>query len=255
MPAAEGAILALNAGSSSLKFALRIGDALRARGEIERISQAPHFRAHDGAGALLEERGWAAPPGFEALFSHVLGWCDAHLGGAALEGVGHRVVHGGAAHVRPERVTPDLLAALDRLTPLAPLHEPHNLAPIRAIAALRPGLPQVACFDTAFHHTMPAVATRLGIPREMTAAGIRRYGFHGLSYEWIAGRLAALDPALAGGRVIAAHLGNGASLCAMRRAGASTPRWASPRWTGSSWAPVPARSTPASSSISRPRWG
>jgi acetate kinase len=113
-------------------------------------------------------------------------------------------------------VTPALLDALDRLTPLAPLHQPHNIAPIRAIAAARPGLPQVVCFDTAFHHTMPEVATRFGVPRRYHDAGVRRYGFHGLSYEFIASRLRQLFPASAGGRVIVAHLGNGASLCALR---------------------------------------
>ena len=125
------------------------------------------------------------------------------------------MVHGGPDHYRPERVTTALLGALDRLTPLAPLHEPHNIAPIRAIAAARPNLPQVACFDTAFHHTMPKVATRFALPREYEDAGVRRYGFHGLSYEYIAGRLCEVAPDLAKGRVIAAHLGNGASLCAM----------------------------------------
>ena len=129
--------------------------------------------------------------------------------------MGHRVVHGGPDHDRPELVTPNLLTALDRLTPLAPLHEPHNVTPIRAIAAVRPNLPQVACFDTAFHHTMPKVATRFALPRQYDEAGIRRYGFHGLSYEYISRRLLDVAPGLAKGRVIAAHLGNGASLCAM----------------------------------------
>jgi acetate kinase len=113
-------------------------------------------------------------------------------------------------------VTPDLLAALEQLIPLAPLHQPHNLAPIRTVARLRPGLTQVACFDTAFHHGMAAVATRLALPREFEAAGVRRYGFHGLSYEFIARRLAEIAPEEAAGRVIASHLGAGASLCAMR---------------------------------------
>ncbi|HEY0146862.1 MAG TPA: acetate/propionate family kinase, partial [Methylovirgula sp.] len=122
----------------------------------------------------------------------------------------------GPDHDRPELVTPDLLAALDRLTPLAPLHVPHNLAPIRAIAIVRPKLAQVACFDTAFHHTMPIVATRFALPREYEAAGVRRYGFHGLSYEYIARQLRGVAPKIAQGRVIAAHLGNGASVCAMQ---------------------------------------
>lgn len=214
-----GVVLALNAGSSSLKFSLRAatGEApALAQGIVERINEAPHFVVRAATGAVVAERRWDDAAPFEAVLGHVLDWCEGQAGGDALAAAGHRVVHGGADHVRPERVSPALLEALDRLTPLAPLHEPHNLAPIRAIAALRPGLPQVACFDTAFHHTMPAVAARYAIPRRFEAEGIRRYGFHGLSYEWIARRLAVLDPALARGRVIVAHLGNGASLCAMK---------------------------------------
>jgi acetate kinase len=125
-------------------------------------------------------------------------------------------VHGGAHYNHPEIVTADLLASLDRLTPLAPLHQPHNLAPMRAISAARPGLVQVACFDTAFHHTMSPTATRFALPQDYEAAGVRRYGFHGISYEFIARRLRDVAPALGQGRVIAAHLGNGASLCAMK---------------------------------------
>jgi acetate kinase len=130
--------------------------------------------------------------------------------------VGHRIVHGGAAHRQPVRLDEALLTELHALVPLAPLHQPHNLAAIRAIAKLRPDLPQVACFDTAFHHDKPMVASRLALPRALHDLGIRRYGFHGLSYEYVARRLAGIDPALAGGRVVAAHLGNGASLCAMK---------------------------------------
>jgi acetate kinase len=130
--------------------------------------------------------------------------------------VGHRVVHGGREHTCPERVTPLLLETLTRLTPLAPLHEPHNLHPIYLLAGLRPELPQVACFDTAFHHSLPPVATRFGLPRTYEADGLRRYGFHGLSYEYIAEKLKTASPRLANGRVIAAHLGSGASLCALK---------------------------------------
>ncbi|MBU0775040.1 MAG: acetate/propionate family kinase, partial [Alphaproteobacteria bacterium] len=128
----------------------------------------------------------------------------------------HRVVHGGMRFAAPQRVDAGLLAELDALCPLAPLHQPHNLAAIRAIAALAPSLPQVACFDTAFHHDKPEVAARLPLPRALHEQGIRRYGFHGLSYEYIAGQMQTVDGELAAGRVIAAHLGNGASLCAMR---------------------------------------
>ena len=130
--------------------------------------------------------------------------------------MGHRIVHGGADHIEPERITPSVLEALQALVPLAPLHQPHNLSPICAIAAARPDLPQVACYDTAFHHTMPPVARQIALPRRFAAEGVRRYGFHGLSYEYIAGRLRETAPVLASGRVIVAHLGNGASLCAMR---------------------------------------
>jgi acetate kinase len=187
------------------------------QGEVEGIGSAPHFTVRDKAGAIVAEQRWPDPrQTFESLLETVIGWTETHLGADRLVGVGHRVVHGGPDHHRPELATPDLLAALDRLTPLAPLHEPHSIAPIRAIAAARPALPQVACFDTAFHHTMPAVATRFALPREYEKAGVRRYGFHGLSYEYIAGRLREVSPDVANGRVIAAHLGNGASLCAMR---------------------------------------
>jgi acetate kinase len=145
-----------------------------------------------------------------------LDFIDNHLGRDGLTAVGHRIVHGGADHVVPELITPALLTALRALIPLDPLHMPDNLAPISAVAAARPALRQVACFDTAFHHTMPSVAKRLALPLEISDQGVRRYGFHGLSYEYIAGRLTHLSPALAHGRVIVAHLGSGASLCALK---------------------------------------
>jgi acetate kinase len=216
------AILTLNAGSSSIKFALYeingAAPALVSHGQIEAIGTAPHFTAADTAGAVLAEQRWpeGAAQTHEMLLGTLLDWVDSHLGGDTLIGVGHRVVHGGASYDRPVLVDDALLVALARLTPLAPLHQPHNLSPIRAIAAVRPGLRQVACFDTGFHHGMPAVATRFALPRAFAAEGVRRYGFHGLSYEYIARRLAEIAPALAAGRVIAAHLGNGASLCAMQ---------------------------------------
>lgn len=216
-------VLTLNAGSSSIKFSLFEVDAtgsppsrLVSRGEIEGIGSAPHFIARDLTGTVLAEQRWPNPnQPFSSLLEAAVSWAEDHLGADKLVAIGHRVVHGGATHSRPERVTPALLSALDRLTPLAPLHEPHNVAPIRIIAAARPSLPQVACFDTAFHNTMPKVATRFALPRDHDDAGVRRYGFHGLSYEYIAGRLRELVPGLAKGRIIAAHLGNGASLCAM----------------------------------------
>ena len=128
---------------------------------------------------------------------------------------GHRVVHGGTEFAAPVRVDADIMAALAKLVPLAPLHQPHNLAPIEAIAAAPPDMPQIACFDTAFHRSQPPLAQEFALPRELTAAGVRRYGFHGLSYDFIVSRLGEIDPALAQSRLVIAHLGNGASLCAV----------------------------------------
>jgi acetate kinase len=217
------AILALNAGSSSIKFALfELGSgtepAALLHGQIEGIGTAPHLTARDTAGATLVERRWpdGAAQSHEALLDQMLGWIEAHLGDDKLVGVGHRVVHGGRAFTAPVLIDEAVLTELEALTPLAPLHQPHSIAPIRAIMASRPGLRQFACFDTAFHHTMPAVASRIALPLAYAQEGVRRYGFHGLSYEYIATRLAKDLPHLALGRVIVAHLGSGASLCAMR---------------------------------------
>ncbi len=216
-----GAILTVNAGSSSLKFALyAIEDGsltLRFQGLIERLGDAPRLVVRDHAGTVIEDSPWASGegPDQDAFAARLLAWVDAHMAGDRLEIVGHRVVHGGRDLVAPVRVDDRVLAEIDALSPLAPLHQPHNAAAIRAIAAARPNLPQIACFDTAFHSTMSAVAARFGLPRAFEAEGVRRYGFHGISYEYIARRLTAQAPQLAAGRVIAAHLGNGASLCAM----------------------------------------
>lgn len=216
------AVLTFNAGSSSIKFSLfelESAESIKlvAKGEVEEIEgDAPHFFARDAQGSPLAERTWAGATEFPELLGTLVQWAEDHLGDDRLIAAGHRIVHGGPDHTRPERVTRDLLADLEKLTPLAPLHEPHNLAPIRALLAARPDLPQVACFDTAFHHSMPRVATRFALPREYEAENVRRYGFHGLSYEYIAARLRVLAPHLAESRVIAAHLGNGASLCAMK---------------------------------------
>jgi len=215
-----GSLLTLNAGSSSLKFALFGTEpefTLRMRGEIEDLDAAPHLIARDAAGTVLADRCWPADTNqaFDTILGALLDFIDAHLGDDVLAAVGHRVVHGGADHIAPALITPALMAALVALTPLDPLHMPHNLAPIRAVTAARPALAQVACFDTAFHSTLPPVAGRFGLPRALAAAGVRRYGFHGLSYEYIAGRLKQTSPALARSRVIVAHLGSGASLCAL----------------------------------------
>jgi acetate kinase len=214
------AILTLNAGSSSIKFALyEIAEEAApkgvARGDIEGIGTAPKFSARDAHGAVIGDQAWDKGVDHEALIGGLLDWVDAHLGADKLVAVGHRVVHGGRQFTTPVKIDDAVLKALEALTPLAPLHQPHSLSPVRAVTTMRPGLPQVACFDTAFHHTMPAVATRYALPRSYEDGGVRRYGFHGLSYEYIERRLRETAPELAQGRVIVAHLGNGASLCAM----------------------------------------
>jgi acetate kinase len=216
------ALLTINAGSSSIKFALfaLAGDAppLQAvAGGVERIGTAPHFAAHDRDGTDIAGKQWPenAATTHEDVLAALLPWIDRHLGDSRLVGVGHRVVHGGRDFAAPVAITPPVLAQLDALVALAPLHQPHNLAAIRAVAAMRPDLPQVACFDTAFHRTMPDLARRYALPRALSESGIERYGFHGLSYEYIAGTLRLQAPDLANGRVVVAHLGNGASLCAL----------------------------------------
>jgi len=214
-------VLVLNAGSSSLKFAIfDAAEPSRAamRGEIENLNVAPRFSAVDGQGAPLASPPWptTGPSDFAAVIKILMNFVAGHLAGGILIGVGHRVVHGGGAHAKPERITPELLAALRALTPLDPIHLPHNLDLIGAVSDALPELPQVACYDTSFHQTMPPEAAHFALPRELTDAGVRRYGFHGLSYEFIARRLETIAPSLALGKVIVAHLGAGASLCALR---------------------------------------
>jgi acetate kinase len=214
-------ILTLNAGSSSLKFALfEVGDPaphLSVRGQVEGIGTAPHMIAKAADGGVLCEQRWAdgGRLDHEAFLAPLFAWVDQHLGGDRLAAIGHRIVHGGPAFSQPMRLDEQLLAKLDELRPLAPLHQPHNLAAVRAARAARPGLPQVACFDTAFHHGHAELVTRFALPRTWHDQGVRRYGFHGLSYEYVSGRLRELDPQLAAGKVIIAHLGNGASLCGL----------------------------------------
>lgn len=216
------AVLSLNAGSSSVKFALfevEGEDGLLAisHGSVEGIGTAPHFVAKDPTGAVLSERRWdKADAPREELLDALLGWVDTHLGDERLIGIGHRIVHGGRHFASPVVLTEPILKELESLIPLAPLHQPYGLSRVRLIWSLRPGLPQVGCFDTAFHHTLSATATRFALPRQYADEGVRRYGFHGLSYEFIARRLTEVAPDLAAKRVIVAHLGNGASLCAMQ---------------------------------------
>ncbi len=215
-------ILVLNAGSSSIKFELFDVAHLdrlvsRFEGQIEGIGVRPRLLAVDSDGTTLVDR--AVPLAEAGDVEHALAVVEDWLG-SQLEGplaaVGHRVVHGGPLYARPIALDHTILRALEAFVPLAPLHQPNNLAPIRALLERRPELLQVACFDTAFHRDHPPLADRFAIPEALYAEGIRRYGFHGLSYEYVAGRLAELDPELAGGRVIVAHLGSGCSMCALR---------------------------------------
>ncbi|HXZ59965.1 MAG TPA: acetate/propionate family kinase [Steroidobacteraceae bacterium] len=214
--------LVLNAGSSSLKFAVFQTVAqepwpVLARGQVEGIATTPRMSARDGAGAVIA----TPPPGEEVkdgrtALAHVSEWLRATFGGARVVGVGHRVVHGGARHSGPVKVTPALLAELRELVSLAPLHQPYNLAAIEAVTERLPEVPQVACFDTSFHRGQPPVAELVPLPDEIRRHGVQRYGFHGLSYEYIASVLPQVAPQIARGRVIVAHLGSGASLCALR---------------------------------------
>jgi acetate kinase len=219
----SGPILVVNAGSSSIKFSLfeiADGHALRlaSKGQLDGIGTQPRLRVRDAQGTVLaDEKSPAAEvPDVPAAMTRVGGWLTAHLGGTLPMAVGHRVVHGGPSYTMPMRVTEDVLAALDRLVPLAPLHQPLNLAPIRMIQARFPDTPNVACLDTAFHRGHPEVADRYALPDALYQEGVRRYGFHGLSYEYIAQTLPRVAPAIARGAVVVAHLGSGASLCAMR---------------------------------------
>jgi acetate kinase len=215
------AALVLNAGSSSLKFSVFEEDgeepARLCRGEFERIGAGTGFRAADARGRDLAagERPAARAP-HAACACWLIDWLGRALPALRLGAVGHRIVHGGAEYAEPVRASAETLARLDTFVPMAPLHQPPNLAVVRTVAERLPGLPQVLCFDTAFHRTQPVLAQLYALPLELYAQGVRRYGFHGLSYEFIAARLRRLAPAVAGGRVVAAHLGNGASLCAMR---------------------------------------
>jgi acetate kinase len=216
------AILVLNAGSSSIKFSVfaerRNGLTLVAGGQLAAIHTEPKFVARSAAGKPVSEKRWPAQTklGHEGALAHIVEWLKSTHGSEhRLAAVGHRVVHGGADYAAPVRVDASVLAKLERYVSLAPLHQPHNLAPIRALLERSPELPQVACFDTAMHRSNPPVAQIFALPAELTEAGVRRYGFHGLSYEYIASVLPQIDPNAARGRTVVLHLGNGASMCAL----------------------------------------
>jgi acetate kinase len=216
------AIAVLNAGSSSIKFslfALRGTDLdLTLRGQIEGIYTAPRFVAKDPSGALQAEKSWGEKVelGHAGALDHLVAFLRERLAGDRLVGIGHRVVHGGLEYTQPVRVDLPVLQALEKFVPLAPLHQPHNLAPIRLLLQRAPQLPQVACFDTSFHRSNPELAQMFALPHELHEQGVRRYGFHGLSYEYIASVLPGFDATAAGGRTVVLHLGNGSSMCAIR---------------------------------------
>jgi acetate kinase len=218
-------ILVLNAGSSSIKFSVfeTAADhtlAPRLHGQVEGIGDTPRLTVEDGTdggatGAKLADQVLKGADHEQAIGA-VLDWFAKHVGSeAGFDGVGHRVVHGGQKYARPTLIDAQVLDNLAQLVPLAPLHQPHQIAAIHAVSAVAPRVRQVACFDTSFHARQPPVAQQFGLPREFTARGIRRYGFHGLSYEYIVGVLPQVAPDCARGRLVVAHLGNGASMCAI----------------------------------------
>ncbi|HEX5051177.1 MAG TPA: acetate/propionate family kinase [Planctomycetota bacterium] len=214
-------LLVLNAGSSSIKFSAYADRAAEPElllcGQIEGLYTAPVFTAEDDAGTSIGAHEWGQGTrlGHDGAIAFLTDFLRGHRGDHTLVAVGHRVVHGGPDFSGPTRVDAHVLETLAQYVPLAPLHQPHNLAPIRILMARRPPVPQVACFDTAFHHTLPDLARAFALPRSITDRGVRRYGFHGLSYEFLTGALPAVDAKAAAGRVVAAHLGNGASMCAI----------------------------------------
>ena len=214
-------IAVVNAGSSSVKFAFydRAGEQpLLLKGQVEQIGVSPSLTASGPDGADLVERSWPAEGfGHAQAMQAILEVARELLAGSTVKGVGHRVVHGGTKFATPVEVNEGIIAELEELSPLAPLHQPHNLGPIKAIAHGAPEIRQVACFDTAFHQSQPHIAQTFALPRELTDAGVRRYGFHGLSYDFVSGRLAEVAPELADRKIIIAHLGNGASVCAIHQ--------------------------------------
>lgn len=216
-------ILVLNAGSSSLKFSLyRRADAalhLLARGRVDALLGRPEFKVEDAQGRSLSSCAWGSEekPDHAQALAHIQQWIEHNYGAdLQLDAVGHRVVHGGTRFAAPLHVDAGLLRQLEQLIPLAPLHQPHNLAPIGSYLKQSPTLPQIACFDTAFHRSQPELAQRFALPAQYWDEGIRRYGFHGISYEYIASVLRRVDSRAASGKTIVLHLGNGASLCALR---------------------------------------
>ncbi|MCI0466364.1 MAG: acetate/propionate family kinase [Beijerinckiaceae bacterium] len=218
-----GNILVLNAGSSSIKFSLyaaldaSLDEEPLCAGAIDGIGHEARFHAADTKGDVLIDSKLGATATHEAALSTLMQWLEQRFTARHLLAAGHRVVHGGARFTSPVMADEKLIRELRELIPLAPLHQPHNVAAIEAVVKLHPSLPQIICFDTAFHHAQPDIATRFALPRHLHDEGVRRYGFHGLSYEYIASVLPGyLGPEAARGRIVVAHLGAGASMCAIR---------------------------------------
>lgn len=215
------AVLTLNTGSSSIKFALYSAEntshkiSLLCQGEFEGIPTTLHFSSHDAYGNL-EDKMIEEKPNFETALSYLFKWVNVTFPQLTLSAAGHRIVHGGERYTESVIINQDVLSYLETLSPLVPLHQPHNLAGIRALQTLHPTLPQIACFDTSFHHTNPHLATLFALPYHFWKEGIRRFGFHGLSYRYIAEILPQLVGDKSMGRVIVAHLGHGASMCAIK---------------------------------------
>jgi acetate kinase len=211
-------ILVLNSGSSSIKFTLYSGEAVQLKGQISGLGATPRISLASRVSDTRVDRALSAEEGRShgAALAALLPVLEQELGGRSVDAVGHRVVHGGVPHTEPVRLTAEILADLKALEPLAPLHQPHNLAGIAAAKDAFPEAMQVACFDTAFHRSHPWVNDTFALPRPLYDEGVRRYGFHGLSYEYICSYLKQAHPEIYAGRLIVAHLGNGASMCAIR---------------------------------------
>jgi acetate kinase len=216
------ALLVVNAGSSSIKFSVFTLESQdrhlvsQYRGQVDGLGARPRFVADETNGARIADQAMAAGTTHDDALGVILQWIESRTSGAPLAAAGHRVVHGGLRYARPARITPGVLEELEALAPLAPLHQPHNLAPIKSLMKLKPDMAQIACFDTAFHRTQPDVAQAFALPFALSESGIKRYGFHGLSYQYIASALPEHLGSTADGRVVVAHLGAGASMCALR---------------------------------------
>lgn len=213
------ATLVINAGSSSIKFAGYADTGasepeLLGKGQVESLRAEPRFVCADADGAVLGEHRWPGPITHAAALDYIIQWIEENATDVKVAAAGHRVVFGGAKYTGPTLVDDHAMTEIEKLVPFFPLHVPHNLAAIRALARQHPKLPQVACFDNSFHLTQPHVAQLFALPRHLTEQGIRRYGFHGLSYEYVARRLPDYVPSAS--RVVVAHLGSGASMCAIR---------------------------------------